>query len=244
MIWLQWLTCAVVTVLVIVRLPAFVRGTNRLMFGLMAFLDLAVLLSIEAPYLAVDSLLGGRNVANLLLRFIIYGFALLLAIRVARAFAGYRAERALVGPWGLGFLAVCSGGLVLTFVMTNMTTSRVGFATDGLELWPAVYGTLGRVYPTFTGLAVMPALLATAGRRGPVLLRTAAAALAAGYALLAVSNIITVLPNEATAFSQVINYGTILLVCVGLTLVWISSLNVRRRERAVRATQSVKNPPS
>lgn len=242
MIWLQWATCAVVTVLVATRIPAFLRGRNRLMFWLMILLDLAVLLSIEGPYLAIDRLLGGFNVANLLLRFVIYGFCLLLAVRVARAFSGFRAERLLLGPLGLGLLAVCSGILIASFILSNLTTSRVGFSTTTLQLWPAVYGTAGRLYPTFTGIALLPALAAAVRRPGLRLLRSAAALLAGGYALLAVSNIITVLPPEALAISQSINYGTILLLCAGLALVWISSLAGLRKDRPRAAQPYVKNP--
>ena len=244
MIWLQWATCAVVTILLATRFPAFLRGQNRLMFWLMALLDLVVLLSIEGPYLAIDRVLGGHNAANLLLRFAIYGFCLVLAIRVARAFSGYRAERALLGPFGLGLLAACSGILIASFILSNLTTSRVGFATTDLELWPAVYGTIGRIYPTFTGLALIPALSSAARRRGPTLLRAAAALLAAGYCLLAVSNVITFLPAQALALSQAINYGTILLLCAGLALVWVSSVTGRLRERSRPIPERVKNPHS
>ncbi|WP_138444575.1 hypothetical protein [Sinomonas susongensis] len=231
MIWLQWATCAVVTILLLTRLPAFLHGHNRLMFWLMTLLDLAVLLSIEGPYLAVDRLLGGHNMANLILRFVIYGFVLLLGVRVARAFSGYRAERALLGPFGLGLLAASSAVLVASFVLSDVTTSRVGFNTPDLELWPAVYGTMGRIYPTFTGIVLLPVLASTVRRPGPPLLRWAAAFLGLGYVDLAVSNIITVLPKEDLWLSQSINYSTILLICVGLALVWVSSVLGKARSR-------------
>ncbi|KHL03864.1 hypothetical protein [Sinomonas humi] len=241
MILLQWATCAVVTILLLTRLPAFLRGHNRLMFWLMTLLDLAVLLSISGPYLAIDRLLGGHNVANLVLRFIIFGFTLLLGVRVARAFSGFRAERALLGPFGLGLLAAASAVLVASFVLSDLATSRVGFNTPDLELWPAIYGTMGRIYPTFTGIVLLPVLTSAVRRRGPALLRWAAALLGLGYFDLAISNIITVLPKEYLWLSQTINYSTILLLCAGLALVWVSSLVGRARARNVAGTQ-VKNP--
>jgi hypothetical protein len=241
MIWLQWVTCAIVTALVLTRLPAFLRGRNRLMFWLMTLLDLVILLSIEGPYLLVDRLLGGHNMANLLLRFIIFGFCLLLSVRVARAFSGFRAERVLLGPIGLGLLGVASLVLVASFVLAGLTTSSVGFFTPDLQFWPAVYGTVGRLYPTFTGLVVLPVLAGTVRRRGPATLRTAAGLLALGYVALALSNIITVLPKEALWLSQTINYGTILLLCAGLTLIWASSLAARLSRRTV-ARSNVKYP--
>lgn len=241
MIWLQWATCAVVTILLLTRLPAFLRGHNRLMFWLMTLLDLTVLLSIEGPYLAVDHLLGGHNVANLILRFLIFGFTLLLGVRVARAFSGFRAERALLGPFGLGLLAVVSAILVASFVLSDLTTSRVGFRTPDLEVWPAVYGTMGRIYPTFTGIVLLPVLTWAVRRHGPALLRWAAAFLGLGYVDLAISNVITVLPKEDLWLSESINYSTILLLCIGLTLVRVSSLLGRARRRTLVEAQ-VKNP--
>ncbi|WP_422935691.1 hypothetical protein [Sinomonas sp. P47F7] len=244
MTWLAWATFAVTAVLALVRVPDAVRGRNRSLCAFFALLAFAILLSLPGPYVATDALLGGQNFANLLLRFIIYGVALLLALRVAAAFAARRAARLLTGPWGLGFLAACSALLVVSFVLSGPGASAAGFMGHDVWPWTPLYGTLGRVYPSFTGIAVLPALWGAAGRPGRASLRVAAALLWAGYVLLAISNIITVLPAEALSLAQAINYGTILFVCAGLALVWLSSLAARRREKVSVGRNRVKNPHS
>ena len=83
---LQWTTLAVCSLAAIARIPSALRGENRSLFFVYAFMTVAILLSIEAPYLAVDSVLGGTNLANLLLRFIIFGTGFALGLRIARGF--------------------------------------------------------------------------------------------------------------------------------------------------------------
>ena len=56
---LQWTTLAVCSLAAIARIPSALRGENRSLFFIYAFMTAAILLSIEAPYLAVDSVLGG-----------------------------------------------------------------------------------------------------------------------------------------------------------------------------------------
>ena len=239
-----WAIFVLTAVLALARIPDAVRGRNRSLCAFFALMAFAILLSLQGPYVAVDALLGGQNFANLLLRFIIYGVALLLALRVAAAFAARRASQLLTGPWGLGALGACSALLVVTFVLSGPGPSQAGFASHDSWLWPAAYGTLGRLYPSLTALAVLPALWGAVKRPGRASLRVAAALMWAGYVLLVVSNVITVLPASAVALSQAINYGTILLVCVGLALVWLSSLAARRRAKLAERQIDVKNPHS
>ncbi|MDQ4503162.1 hypothetical protein [Sinomonas sp. ASV322] len=229
MMWLAWATFAIAALLAATRLPAAIRGRSRALFVLFALMAIAVLLSIQGPYLALDELLGGKNFANLVIRFTLFGLALLLALRVAAAFGAHRATKILTGPWGLGALAACSALLMASFVLAGPAPSQVGFAGQN-DWWTAVYGTVGRLYPTFTGVVLLPALSKAAASRGRPSLRIAAGLLGAGYVLLAATNIITVLPPAALAMAQVLNYGTILLVFAGLTLVWASSLVVRLRD--------------
>ena len=68
---LQWTTLGVCCFVTLARVPSVLRGENRSLFAIFAFMTLAILLSIDAPYGAVDQVLGGVNIANVLLRFII-----------------------------------------------------------------------------------------------------------------------------------------------------------------------------
>ena len=229
MTWLAWTTFAVALVLALVRVPAALRGENRLMLGLFTLFACVILLSIGGPYVAIDSLLGGINLANLLLRFLVYGVCLLLAVRIARAFAARGAEDALLGPWGLSALALVGAGTVLSFLLMEQAPSSVGLAALDHDPWFDLYGTLGRLYPTFTGVVLLPSLFRSArgAVRGP--LRAAAALLATAYILLACTNTFILMPPSWGGLMQVMNYGTLLLLFSGLAVIWLAAVLGRRR---------------
>ncbi len=69
---LQWSTLAVCCAAAVARIPSAVRGENRSLFYIFVLATLAILLSIDGPYVAIDGLLGGSNVANLVLRFVLF----------------------------------------------------------------------------------------------------------------------------------------------------------------------------
>ena len=103
---LQWSALVICGAVALARLPDAVRGRNRSIFGAFLLTTFAILLSIDAPYLAVDAWLGGANYANLLLRFLVYGAVLLAGYRTAKAFgdaerhpADRRAGRACRAGW-------------------------------------------------------------------------------------------------------------------------------------------------
>ena len=71
---LQWTTLAVCAIVAILRVPSALRGENRSLFGIFALSTVAILLSIDVIYRAVDAWLGSENYTNLILRFVIYGW--------------------------------------------------------------------------------------------------------------------------------------------------------------------------
>lgn len=235
MTWLAWTTFAVALALALVRVPAALRGENRLMLGLFALFACAILLSIGGPYVAIDGLLGGINLTNLLLRFIVYGVCLLLAVRISRAFAARGAEDALLGPWGLAALAAVAAGTVLSFLLMDRAPSSVGLTALDQDPWFDTYAALGRLYPTFTGVVLLPSLFrsASGGVRGA--LRAAAALLATAYILLACTNTFIIMPPTWGAVMQAMNYGTLLLLFSGLAVIWLAALVGRRAARSAGA---------
>lgn len=232
MTWLAWLTFGLALVLALVRIPAALRGENRLMLGLFALVAAAVLLSIQGPYLAIDAALGGFNLTNLILRFLLFGIALLLAVRVARAFSARAAHHVLLGPWGLAALGLVCAGTVLSFLLMGLVPSSVGLGAGEQEAWFEAYAALGRVYPTFTGLVLLPCLVRAARRPGLGVLRSSAALLAAGYVLLTLTNVFPLMPDAWVAAKQTMNYGSLLLLLAGLATVWVAGLVARRRAAA------------
>lgn len=58
---LQWSTLAICGLIAVARVPSAVRGENRTLFWIFALMTLAILLSIEAPYVAIDQALGAST---------------------------------------------------------------------------------------------------------------------------------------------------------------------------------------
>lgn len=228
MTWLAWVTFAVALALAAVRIPAAVRGQNRLMLWLFALIAAAVLLSIEAPYIAIDRVLGGFNLANLLLRFLLFGVTLLLAVRIAQAFGARGAQHVLLGPWGLAALGLVGAATVAAFVLMRPGPSSVGLNGEATDIWFTVYATLGRIYPTFTGVVLLPCLFRAIRRPPRTVLRIAALLLAAGYIMLALTNTFTLLPPSMVLLMQAVNYSTLLLLMGGLATIWVAGLMARR----------------
>lgn len=226
---LAWVTFALAAALALVRIPSALRGENRLMFALFSLIAFAILLSISGPYLAIDAALGGINLANLLLRFLIYAITLLLAVRVARAFAARTAQHALLGPWGLGALALVGVGTVMSFLLMGLFPSSVGLGAGDNQAWFDVYGELGRVYPGFTGVILLPSLLRALRESILPTLRVAAGLLAAGYILLALTIVFPLMPDDWVAARQAMNYSSLLFLLTGLATIWIAGLRARRR---------------
>ena len=229
MTWLAWITFGLALALALVRIPSALRGQNRLMLGFFALVALAILLSIEGPYLAIDAALGGINLANLILRFLLYGVCLLLAVRVSRAFNAREAQRILLGPWGLAALALAGAGTVLSFLLLGRMPSSVGLGAGDNQHWFELYSALGRLYPTFTGLVLVRRLVQAARSPGRPALRGSAALLAAGYILLACTNVFPIMPDSWLAARQAMNYSAILFLLSGLAVIWVAGLAARRR---------------
>lgn len=226
---LAWITFGLALALAVVRIPAALRRENRLMLWLFALVAMAVLLSIEGPYLAIDAALGGINLANLILRFLLYGICLLMAVRISRAFNARRAHRILLGPWGLAALATAGVGTVVSFLLLGRMPSSVGLGVADDLQWFELYAALGRIYPSFTGLVLVPCLVRTTWAPGLTALRSSAAVLAAGYILLASTNVFPLMPPSWVAARQMMNYSAVLLLLAGLAIIWVAGLAARRR---------------
>lgn len=230
---LQWTTLAVCAIMAIARVPSALRGENRSLFFIYAFLTAAILLSIDAPYLAVDQALGGRNVANLLLRFIIFGAILALGIRLARGYGADDALRLITGPLGIAVLWAASAAVLVVFLMMDTQGSSAGLAAvstkDGRhQALVEYYGAAGRLYPAYVMLALLPAMLRTARSKLPLLVRLSAGFLAYGSVAIALSLLFPVIPSALGFLRFVINYSAILCILVGLALIWLGKIAANR----------------
>lgn len=226
---LQWATLTACALAAVARIPSALRGENRSLFFVYAFMTAAILLSIEAPYLAVDGVLGGVNIANLLLRFIIFGTIFALGLRIARGFGAEDGLRLLTGPPGIAFAGAASVALVVLFLMMDTAGSSAGlvavYAKDANNATLVeFYGAAGRLYPAYVTLALLPAMVRAVRSRLPGLVRLGAALLGAGSVAITLSLLSPVIPAPLGYLRYIFNYAAILSLVAGLAVIWASKM--------------------
>lgn len=237
---LQWSTLATCGLIAAARVPSAIRGENRSLFCIFALMTIAILLSIEAPYVAVDQALGGINLANLLLRFIIFAAIYFVGIRVTRGFGADSAYRLITGKAGMIVLLVISLALTALFFMMDSAGSSAGLAAiSGKDernfVLVEYYGAAGRAYPAYVSLALLPAMVRAVGSRLPLLIRVAAGLLAIGGVAIALTLFFPAVPPEWGAVEFVVNYTAVLCFVLGLALIWAARV---RNGRAASAKKS------
>jgi hypothetical protein len=230
---LQWTTLAVCVIVAIARIPSALRGQNRSVFFVYALMTLVILLSIEAPYMAVDQALGGTNLANLLLRFLIFAAIFLLGLGIARGFGAEGAPRRITGPIGMVTLGTASLVVVVVFLMMDTagsSTGLVGLATKNAHHADLVeyYGAAGRLYPAYVMLALLPAMLRTAASRLPGLLRLSAGLMVVGTVAITLSLLSPVIPPSLGILRFIFNYTAVLCLILGLALIWLGKARASR----------------
>lgn len=224
---LQWSTLAVCGLIAAARVPSALRGENRSLFYIFALLTAAILLSIEAPYTAVDRALGGINLTNLLLRFIIFAAIFFVGIRITRGFGANGAYQLITGKTGKTVLLAISVVLVLLFILIDTTGSSAGLAAPSAKSernfnLVQYYGAAGRAYPAFVSLALLPAMVRALRSRLPMLLRVAAGLLTIGSAAITLTLLFPLFPPAWNIAKYVLNYSAVLCFVIGLTLIWAS----------------------
>jgi hypothetical protein len=237
---LQWSTLAICGLIAAARIPSVLRGENRTLFWIFALLTLAILLSIEAPYLAIDRALGGFNLANLILRFVIFAAILCVGIRVTRGFDATTGYRLLTGRTGMAVLALVSLAVVIVFLMIDSDGSSAGLAniaarggTDALLV--EYYGAAGRAYPAYVSLVLLPAMVRAVRSSLPLPIRTAAFLLAVGAVAIALTLLFPAIPSSWGPAEFVINYTAILCFVIGLALIWAAKVRHRTQRSRGKA---------
>lgn len=233
---LQWTTLAVCGAAAVSRVPNLVRKKNRSLFYVLALMTLATLLSIQGPYLVIDGLLGGTNLANLLLRFIIFGAIFFLGIRIANGFGDQRGLRLIRGHAGSAVLALTSVALLILFAFMDTEGSSAGmmgvYAKDERNrVLVEYYGAAGRAYPAYVCLALLPAMLRAVRSTLPALLRISALLLAIGGIAVTLSLFFQAIPPALGFLTFVINYTAILCFVFGLALIWVARIRAGRKTR-------------
>ena len=231
---LQWTTLAICAVISVARIPSTLRGENRSLFGIFALMTLAILLSIQGPYVAIDQALGGINLANLLLRFVIFGAIFFMGVRISRGFGANSSHRLITGRTGMLVLLAVSVVMVALFFSMDTAGSSAGLsAISGKDArhfaLVEYYGAAGRAYPAYVVLTLLPAMVRAARDRLPILVRIAAALLALGGVAVALTLLFPVIPPALGQIEFIINYTAVLCFVVGLALIWVAKVLSGRR---------------
>jgi hypothetical protein len=226
---LQWSTLAVCGLVAAARVPSALRGRNRTLFYIFALMTLAILLSIEAPYGAIDRALGGINIANLILRLVIFAAIFFVGIRITRGFGADTAYRLITGRIGRAALALTSLAVAAIFLMMDTAGSSAGLvevyaknSRNGLLV--EYYGAAGRAYPAYVALVLLPAMARAVGSRLPALVRVAAFLLAIGSVAVGLTLFFPFYPSSWAGATFLVNYTAILCFVLGLALIAVASL--------------------
>lgn len=226
---LQWSTLAICALVAAARIPSTLRGENRSLFGIFALMTLAILLSIQGPYLAIDRALGGINLANLVLRFVIFGAIFFMGIRISKGFGAEDAYKLITGRPGIVVLAAISACMLALFFMMDTNGSSAGLTgVVGTDPWNSAmleyYGAAGRAYPAYVTLALLPAMVRAVASRLPALVRVAAGLLGFGAVATGLTLLFPLIPPALGHIEFIINYTAVLCFVVGLALIWVAKV--------------------
>ncbi|WP_320537554.1 hypothetical protein [Pseudarthrobacter sp. IC2-21] len=232
---LQWCTLGICGLVAAARVPSALRGNNRTLFYIFALITLAILLSIEAPYVAIDRALGGLNVANLILRLVIFATIYFVGIRIAKGFGATGAYRLITGRMGMVALGLTSLIVLVFFLMMDTAGSSAGLVSVSVKdsrngLLVEYYGAAGRAYPAYVSLVLLPAMASAVRGTLPGLVRVSAFLLAVGSAAVGLTLLFPLIPPESGFVEAVINYTAVLCFVMGLAVIGVAGVVYRRRD--------------
>ena len=233
--WAALIACLACTVW---RFPAMLKGRNRGLFWIFAIISLCVGLSVPAVYEPVDGLLGGINVANVLLRLGLFAVFFLLATRVAAAYNSPLAGKLVHGPVGLAVLAICSLGIWISFFLSEKGATSTGLSGLADEPALAAYMWFGKAYMAYAAACIVVPTARAAFSLRPVLDRAAALLICIGFVLVLATVPIQLFPDTSHPLQKLVSFSAILFVAAGLSLVWLSFIRRPKypeaRARALR----------
>ena len=229
---LQWCALGISTFFTLLRLPGAWRGENRGITAALILLSLSMALSIPFFYLPVDALLGGVNVANLILRYLLFAVLLILGVKTAAAFGAPRASRLIGGPVGWVVLAGAVVAVAVFYALGDLSQSSTGLLAYKDHREADLYGDSARIYQGYIGACLVPSLFACAadsGRRPDI--RVSAALLAMGFLAIVIYTVqsLAVLDLDTGIWNLVVPYSAVIFVSLGLALIWTSHRREKRQ---------------
>jgi preprotein translocase subunit SecG len=179
------------------------------------------------------------NVANLLLRFIIFAAIYFMGIRIARGFGDNAGLNLIRGRSGVLVLGLISVAMVILFALMDSEGSSAGMAAVSAKdarnaALVEYYGAAGRAYPAYVCVAILPGLLRAVGSKLPVQLRISALLMSIGAIAIPLSLLFPVIPPAVGFLRFIINYTAILCFVGGFVLIWVAKGRAARKQPAGR----------
>ncbi|MCC3268965.1 hypothetical protein MUG94_00620 [Arthrobacter gengyunqii] len=227
---LQWVVFGVTALFALQRLPSAIRGENRGTFWAFVLIALGMALSIPFFYQTVDALLGGINLANLLLRFVVFAAFLILGVKAAAAFKAHRAGRLIAGPVGFTALGLAVAAVIILFVLSDLPESSAALRAYEDQDTVVAYAHCARLYQTYVAACLAPAMfLYAADSRHRSDVRFSAGLMSLGMSLFIVHALLSLALWDVHpgAWERTLPYAAVLVISIGLALMW----NARRLEK-------------
>jgi hypothetical protein len=225
---IQLLAVVLCAVSAAMRAPAALKGRSVPLFFCFLLMTVAVTLSIQQIYSAVDAVLGGLNLANVALRMALFSVFLTLGTVIARAFDARSVERLIGGRPGLWAVGLAAGTTVVAFLLG-------AYGPDGalraLEPAGLFYANTWRFYLAYVAACLLVTLVPTAlDPRRSSIYRWSAGFQSIGFLVVAVVPFAILAATAAgakTAFLDNFSQASIILVAAGLMLIWIAARRFR-----------------
>ncbi len=219
---LQWVALGVCLVCAAWRLPATIKGRNVGLFWAFLLLSVAVGLSLPSIYLPVDALLGGRNFANLAVRFALYAIFYILAAKLAAAYRSPVGVRLIRGPIGISALVLIAAGTLALFLLSDLPVSSTGLKGYTDQWSVSAYALAGRLYPAYAAACLLwpSAHAARAGARR--IERISAGVICCSFTMVLLLTALQLTALRVFLLMDMLSYGSIVCMAAGLALVWIS----------------------
>ncbi|WP_202567626.1 hypothetical protein [Agreia sp. COWG] len=198
---------------------------------------MALFFALPEPYSLVDSLMGGQNYLNLVVRGATFLAFLALGISLAQVY-GAGNSMWVTGRLGISVLILAVAASVVSFMMASHAHSDAGL-TDYDTLSVRVYAAIGKIYPAYIAAAFFVPVWKVAGTSGfarRVRWSSGFLGLALGGTLASASGQILACWFPGPLTQQLASnaaYTSVVFFMVGLLL-----LNTRRWSRGVSQAQS------
>ena len=217
------------------RLPAAVRGENRGIFYALLLMAAAMGLSIPSLYLSVDAMLGGMNIANVIIRYCVFATLVILGTKIAAAFNAPRAQLLISGTPGLAVLGVAAAAVAALFILSDLPESSPALRAYWDQGTVSAYGEIARVYQAYVAACLTPALfMCAADPRRRADIRISAGLMSLGMCIVVIHTLLSLavwnLPRGA--WDRVLPYTAVIVTAAGLAIIWNSQRRAKKQREA------------